>query len=327
MLTYEQKLCSKKDSCEECLSWNRKCQNKNGCQFLLNSQDKSHKKMLVYDSGDMEEHNYIRVQDFAEYYLKFFDVEVKETYKDTIVFNDSIIDRYLVEFYRHGKKVDVRASGDSIQLLYKDGSIKQLDISSDFNYYSWGIRFVNHIWGIRTNYFKHFSIEMDSYREPCIRNESHIDMNVDEKGNIVIYLKNYYMPSYDKGKESREKFYILANNGNKTADEYIEALKAIAKKKYENQNAWMFEIILGDPRFKAELERQLEEMKSIKPEDYFEQQKARLDQELADITREYEEKRKKLEAERALVEQYESLTEKYSNGLVPQRALRKSLNK
>ena len=85
--------------------------------------------------------------------------------------------------------------------------------------------------------------------------------------------------------------------------------------------------LLGDPRFKAELERQLEEMKSIKPEDYFEQQKARLDQELADITREYEEKRKKLEAERALVEQYESLTEKYSNGLVPQRALRKSLNK
>ena len=292
------------------------------------SNERGHKKMFIYDI-DGTGRNFKEIEDYFIYYYGLLHIETMETYKDTIEIEGNMVDRYLVDFYRNGQKVDVETGEKYCGLSFKDDRIpKAIKVFDDpYNAVEY-CSFDRNVWGVKVNTFKYFTIGFAyalNYRTPG-NAEALMSISKDELGNIVINLDNEVLfgasSLRDRVRNTGDKFYILANCCQNSVDGYLKTLKEIADKKYSN--AWMFDIIIGDPRVKAELERLLGQMKSISPEVHSENQKSIIDKQIADLTREYEKKIRALEAKKAQIEQYEYLTEQFPGGIVPKASLRKS---
>jgi hypothetical protein len=281
-------------------------------------EDASHRKQYVFNKREVgfdRRIYYPEVFDYILHYLKYLNVEmIPSSYIDTILeeygsHKGELIDRYLVDFYRKGRKLIM--NGPKTIYLHDEGEDKEVVIIMDYFHYDKYDRFHNPV--EKVVIAEHTADDVYSLGLEFNGKSKEISITPDKFGNLILFLNenknciSYYPGRYRKG---GKKFYIPVESEHYTAHEYIEALvKLIDHKNNSPKMIELFELMIRDPRFEKALTYYLNNMPKAKDSSYYEELRNKIEQEY----------KEKLEALNKSLEQsnlINQLSNEY-NGLVP----------
>ena len=309
---------------------------------VLHDENPSHEKVLIYS----EEKGYHIISPFKEFVLKDLGIEIKEEYMDTVTIdieNGKIIilpgkvskqlmifDRYKVEFYQKGQKLDVNNDG-LIELENRNRYWKKMvhvfdlyDVEEISYFYPGGIWHTEIVTNDRIDSPGVFSIGSYDYDQFSII----VSIYTDKDRNIVISFNNdagtRLHNIYDRLRRAGDKYIILANDAKEylTVDEYVSSLIKVVESKYSN-NSIQFKKILQNPAFKMKLEEKIKILKENDIDSYYDERVKNVRNDfIDDLAKAQEKYDKRVEEKRAL----EQLTIQ-NGGLISQKVLTKKKRK
>ena len=289
--------------------------------FLHGVQDEnpSHRKLYFFDDCTKGNHwwdYYTNIEPFLIYYLNILGVDVVvNRYIDTIV-DDSYktqgSDRYIIYFYRNGKKLHTEHNPYNSIYLTDEKPIEKITYNHEKKRIYYYID-EKELWEVTFKDVENvFSLGL-SYQGM----KKQISLTTDEQGNIVIYFDEKAKELHYISGKSRctgKKYYIMVGTSHKRPQEYIDSLVSLINRKANNEDTIkMFEILLHDPRLKNKIAELLLNIPFDLNKYY-----ARL---RAEIELEYQTKMSALNKEINAFRERQMLLDNYPSGLVPQEAV------
>lgn len=255
------------------------------------------KKIFVLDNKrtyDGEDY-YTELSDYLIHYLKAFNIDfVINRYADTAWRNTyngkERVDRYVVDFYHNGKKLEVDHNYIYLSKEYPE-EVFSIDTERDrlHLYRTEGPREWQKDWYVNWKVGNYFTLEADFFG-PTKR----VTIADDKFGNVEIYLDEHAenLCRFSERKTGK-KYCIKVGKEKPTVKQCIERMVSLIDWEHDTEEeAKMFELMIRDPRLEKWLASELEQMpKSI--EESYNNLKKEIDDEYESILKEY---RKKLES-------------------------------
>ncbi len=264
---------------------------------------KDHRKMFVLGDGRQsgDDVYYTKLKDYLIHYFRAYNIEFRiNRYLDTTwqYFSNGkeLTDRYLVDFYLDGKKLEVK---DYNVYLSRDYPTEWFDIDDERDrlhfYRIEQPREMYKTWYVNNREGKYFTLECDYFGAT-----KRITITKDKYGNIEIYLDEHAASnSLCKISERKtgKKYCIMVGKPKPTVTECIDQIVSlIDRKENEPDVANFFELMIRDPRLVEYLDEELKTMPQT-IEEVYNNQKKELDEAFKVVRDEYIENLKKLRDE------------------------------
>lgn len=256
-------------------------------------KDSNNKKIFVLDNKRTydDKDYYTELQDYLIHYLHAYNIEfVINRYADTTLrytYNgEETVDRYVVDLYRNGKKLEVDREHIYIskdyprELFYIDDSRARLHLFRTKEPFA-----DLEEWYVNKKVGNYFTLEGDFFG-PTKR----VTIADDKYGNVEIYLDEHAENLCRiSERKTGKKYCIKVGKEKPTAKQCIERMVELIDWKDDIESAQMFELMIRDPRLEVWLASAIKLMpKSI--DEAYNIQKKEIDEEYESVLREYREK-------------------------------------